>query len=72
MRVEWWDPCGTATWASREDAATLEPVRCTTVGVIVHRSRRVLVIAATVGDNGQVADLTAIPAGCVRKVTRLR
>ena len=72
VRVEWTDPCGTALWASREDAATLTPVRCTTVGIVIHQTRHVLVLAATVGDNDQVADITAIPMGCVRKITRVR
>lgn len=65
VRVEWLDPTGTAIWASRKDAATLTPMRCTTVGVIVHQTRDTLVMAATVGDNEQVADITAIPMGCI-------
>ena len=73
VRVEWWDPASpTPSWISRDEAEDFEPCAVVTVGTILRRTRRVLVIAATIGAHGQVADVTAIPIGCVRRVRRLR
>ena len=73
VRVEWVDPTGLAgTWIHRDQAVTLEPMRCTTVGTILKRTKSLLILAASQGEEGQVSDVTAIPRACVRKITRLR
>jgi hypothetical protein len=72
VRVEWWDTSGSReAWLDKEDAAALRPVLCHTVGTVLYRSKAVLVLAATVGEHGQVGDVIAIPMGCVKRVRRL-
>lgn len=40
----------------------------TTVGYIVHRTKRELVLVMNRSENGQVGDGIAIPTGCILKI----
>ena len=73
VAVDWLDAKGDTAWASEADARKEEPALCTTVGVIVSRTKRKIVIAGTVGHGGddQVGDVNVIPAGMVRAVETL-
>lgn len=55
-----WDDSATANgWV--EQSSTLRPVRCTTIGFLAHKTKRHVVVAGTLGDNGQMCSLISIP-----------
>ena len=72
--VRWEDPTrDNSGWISKKISRTITPLECQTVGCIVKRNTRRLIIAASFcRENDTVADLMSIPARCVKKVTRLR
>lgn len=70
VRVEWVDSAHIRQpWAAKDE--TLSPVRCVSVGYVVERTKRKIVLA---GDytNDQHGRLIAIPATAIRRVKRLR
>ena len=72
VAVDWLDAAGSTEWSHEDDAATLDPPLCTTVGVILSQTRKRLVIAGTVGHgDDQVGDVNMIPAGMIRAIRPL-
>ena len=73
VAVDWLDAKGDSGWSTEVEAQKEEPPLCTTVGVIVSRTKRKLVIAGTVGhgSDATVGDVNVIPAGMVRAVVTL-
>ena len=49
-----------------------QPARCTSVGYLVYRDRRSLVLMMSQADNDDVSDGLTIPVACVRRVQHLR
>jgi len=73
VAVDWLDAAGASEWHDEKEAAAQEPPLCTTVGVIISRTKRRIIIAGTVGhgDDQHVGDVNIIPAGMVRAVEPL-
>ena len=73
VAVDWLDAKGDTAWQSEAEAKNEEPALCTTVGVIVSRTKRRIVIAGTVGHGGddQIGDVNVIPSGMIRCVAPL-
>lgn len=73
VAVDWLDAVGDTAWTSEAEARGEEPALCTTVGVIVSRTKKRLVIAGTVGHGSdeQVGDRNVIPCGMIRGIAVL-
>ena len=73
VAVDWLDAKGDTAWQSEAEARNEEPALCTTVGVIVSRTKRRIVIAGTVGHGGdeQIGDVNVIPNGMIRCIATL-
>ena len=71
--VDWLDACGDTAWTSEAEARNAEPALCTTVGVIISRTKKKLVIAGTVAHHGddQVGDVNTIPGEWIKSVVKL-
>lgn len=68
--VRWRDSCSPVRkWHDDEVGRTYTDTECVSVGWLMRRDKKSLAIAATFSDGGGIADLTAIPAGCVVSVT---
>ena len=65
LRFGWQEPAEYQDEFSR-------PYLIRSVGYIVKRTKRELVLVMSWSENGQVGDGLAIPRACVRKITRLR
>lgn len=73
VAVDWYDAAGDSGWAQEEEAKHEEPPLCTTVGVIISKTKARLVIAGTIGHGSDetVGDRNVIPMGMVRGVSVL-
>ena len=72
VEVTWKDACGNSRWMSYSEAKECETLETKTLGRLVHRGARKLVVCGTIADNGTVNDTTTIPRGWVTKVRRLK
>ena len=72
LLVEWDDTASNSTWQTRqhvkENACTL---RVKTLGFVVHEDAHKLCVAQSWSANGDVADVTSIPKGCIVRRQRL-
>jgi hypothetical protein len=68
--VEWEDAFSTDEWT---DLDQLERgcLSCVTVGFLVHRSKKTLIVAGTVSKDGQGCCVMHIPARWVKRVQKL-
>jgi len=72
VAVDWLDAQRHMDWTDQADAEALEPPLCTTVGFIVKRTRKKLVLAATIGHgDSDIGEIIVIPSGMVRSVEPL-
>lgn len=71
--VNWFDAAGATEWVDESEAADMNPPLCTTVGFILSKTKRKLVIVSTVGhgEDGQVGGREVIPAGMVQSIKSL-
>lgn len=72
VRVEWVDSASTGRWRHRKEAERFDVVACTTVGFVVSRNSKRIVLAQSVSEDDDVCDTMTIPAGCVKRVRRLK
>jgi hypothetical protein len=76
VEVSWFDSKGIGGWVDVEKAQKEQPAPCTTVGDLITRDRRRIVIVQTMSampeDDVQGSASIVIPAGCVHRVRSLR
>lgn len=72
VQVTWSDAMGQAGWIRPEDAAELEPVVVHTVGWLVFKSKKKVVLVGSHNDAGDYGDPTVIPTDWVLKIRRLK
>jgi hypothetical protein len=75
--IEWVDTCrpSEVTWRGHEDVqefAASENMACTTVGVLIAKTKDSVTVASTVSEDGAADQLTKIPVGCIKKIYTLR
>ena len=76
VEVEWLDSCVDSGWHA-SDAAFVRaaPSICTSVGILIERTPKQIVLAQSLTSNEegeQLADVLTIPAAVVKRVRRLR
>ena len=71
VAVEWVDSAFTAGWRVSSDAVPTFS-HCKTVGYLVEHSKRQIVIAMNVNDDGGYGDSMAIPRRVVRTVKKVK
>ena len=70
VHVTWIDSAAAARqWIDKEELMTVAV--CSSVGFLLERTRRHILIAQSYSDT-QYGQVLVIPAGCIRKVKRLR
>lgn len=72
VEVEWIDSAARGRWASREDYEKHDIVTCRSVGYVVKRSARAVVLVQSQSADGDCSDGMAIPRAAVTKVRRLK
>ncbi len=74
VEVRWLDTSTWSNWKTKEVAADSELITAVTVGYIILRTKKKLIVASTYVDeeDGKVSEVTAIPAGCIVSVKVLR
>ena len=66
--VEWRDIIGTSGW---EKPSEVNPPKFLTVGYLVKEDDETIKVADTVDEKGGWSGVTAFPAGCIKRVTKL-
>ena len=72
VEVEWTDAQIGGGWNTRERYADKGIAKCRTAGYLLVRDKRSITIMQNVCDDGTVSDSMTIPAGCVKRVRRLK
>lgn len=70
VEVEWYDTTSDPNWQSRDKVLSESLTICFTVGYLIDNSDYAVVLAHTV--NGDDSDYTKIPAGCVKRIRRVK
>lgn len=65
IAVVWEDITGDGSWIALEDAAQLNPVVCVSVGYLVKKTKKKLVLAQTSGEHSAVNGRLSIPIGAI-------
>ena len=71
--MDWFDATGATEWTTEDEAKLSAPALVTTIGVILDRDARRIVVASTLGHGADraVGDVTTIPATWVKSVRLL-
>ena len=73
--VEWEDTWGSSKWIGRRDLEAEPPVRCLSIGWLLSKTPKKLVLAASRDSpdhqDANWSDSTVIPMHCVVKITHL-
>ena len=73
VEVVWHDAAGETGWESLYDAQQADIVECTTLGYLIKKDRRRVVIASSLrGDGARVEHTTTIPRTWVVEITHLK
>ena len=71
VEVHWTDSYTMHGWRGDEQPDG-EPLECRSVGYLVKRSKKVVVVCQNVSEQGSTGDWMTIPASCIRRVRRLK
>lgn len=63
--IEWVDTSTTSGWISRHEGSNVE--RVSSIGFLVHEDERVVKIAGSLANSGNMADVTTIPKVLITK-----
>lgn len=72
IEVEWVDSATFDRWVPRDEKIIREEHQCMTAGYLVHRDKKVIVIAGSIGESGSVCSTMTIPIGCVKRTRRVK
>ena len=72
VEVEWYDACSNHGWYDTNTLKKLELVVMWTVGYMLRRNRRVIVLAQAVSDYAKYSELWIVPMATVKRVRRLK
>jgi len=70
MRVEWEDAATYSGWTDLEHRE-FPTSECVSVGFLLSRSDRAIVMALTISDGGGASEIVAIPVANVREIREL-
>ena len=68
LLIDWLDITATAGW---EPADEVNPLEVQTLGWLAYQDDRVIKIGNSLGEDGEVYGISAIPQGCVISITTL-
>jgi hypothetical protein len=71
VEVEWTDTCNHSGWRSKKDVCAYRVVRCFTLGYLVCKDDKALVVAQSLNQLSEFTEVMVIPLGCVRKIKKL-
>lgn len=74
-KIDWIDSCSSnVEWSLIKDfEGDIEPVRITTYGVIIQKTKECITVAQNYSANPeQVSSLMTIPKGCIKKIVELK
>jgi hypothetical protein len=69
VAIEWIDSCHLPGWVGKEEAEEAGISECTSVGLIIRKDKKEVVIAQSYSDTGNYAEITSIPVCSVVKIT---
>lgn len=67
--IHWEDICTMSGWKHPNKCSTMYAVA---VGYLIEKTKKHIKLASMVSDDGQTADITTFPIGCVRKMKRVK
>ncbi len=70
VEVEWEDSCIYRGWHSTHPTYTTEA--CKTVGYLISKDNKRVVIGPTTGEDNSLSDPLVIPRGCIKKIRYLK
>ncbi len=70
VEVEWDDSAASAHW--QEPDVKSQPMKCRTAGYLLRETKKYVVIALTVANDGGTISPLAIPKGCITRRRRLK
>jgi hypothetical protein len=71
VEVAWTDCCTYSGWRDADEAIEYKIMQCKSVGYLLDKSPVMISIAQSLADNGEVAEVTCIPAEVVIEVREL-
>ena len=71
VQVSWYDSTSRGRWVESSIARDYKPAGIRTVGLLVKKTKREVVVALNTDEDGDVSDVITIPRGCVWSITEL-
>ena len=71
VKVDWHDCTTRQNWIANEDACNLATISCTSVGWLLKKTRKEIVLTSMKADDDSSCHQT-IPRGCVTRITELK
>lgn len=72
IKAEWIDTMSDPAWLSEEDAGKRPDTNCSSVGFYLKSDREFLYMSSSImGDKDRKRDQTAIPIGCISRITKI-
>lgn len=73
VMVEWEDICEPPiNWVCKDDAIKKQAMPCRSVGFLVYRNSKKLIIAKDVSEDGDYNGLCVFPSGCIISVRPIK
>lgn len=73
VEVSWVDSAVSGGWRSLEEfRGAAQLAQCVTVGLLIKKTKKLVVVAQSAAKDGDVADAIAIPISCVRSIRYLK
>jgi hypothetical protein len=70
--VEWVDSKAQGSWRDADEYRNEQPAPCRSVGYVLTRDAKKIILLQSQSESGGVSDSITIPIGCVTKVRYLR
>lgn len=72
VSVIWEDASHNNTWHTIEDAMNMKPYIVTTLGHLLKRDKKCVVVTQSISDRNTISDTMRVPVGMIRSVKVLK
>jgi len=71
IEVHWVDIASFPGWSTLEEAITSTTMECISIGYVIHKDKKSVVMAQTIADNGDVGEILCIPTSVIRELREI-
>ena len=71
VEVTWSDAAASCDWRSFDEARAQKPIECKSLGWLVKTGKKVVTVAGSINEMGQLSDIVTIPKSWVTKTVRV-